>query len=145
VPPTSTNIPATPTSIVPTGTKLPPTATSVPTGPTPTTVPITGNNYYVSPSGNDSNPGTSSQPWLTIRKAANTMVAGDTVNIHAGTYDEDVQPVNSGKANKYITYRAFGDGDVVIDGQSGTRTDCITVNNESYLTNGATSKTELSD
>ena len=89
--------------------------------------------YYVSPAGNDSNPGTTSQPWLTIKKAANTMVAGDTVNIHAGTYNEDVQPVNSGNANKYITYRAFGDGDVVIDGQSGKRTECILVNNESYL------------
>ncbi|OGV95557.1 hypothetical protein A2W24_06695 [Microgenomates group bacterium RBG_16_45_19] len=55
-----------------------------PATPTPS-VPRT---YYVSPSGNDNNPGTPSQPWQTIQKAANTMIAGDSVNVLAGSYSE---------------------------------------------------------
>lgn len=47
-----------------------------------------GKIYYVAKNGNDSNPGTESQPWRTIQKAAETLVAGDTVYIKAGTYNE---------------------------------------------------------
>ena len=36
---------------------------------------ITGNTYYVAKDGNDSNPGTESEPWLTISKAADTLKA----------------------------------------------------------------------
>ncbi len=46
--------------------------------------------YYVPASGNDSNPGTSSNPWRTIQKAANTIVAGDEVIVNAGTYSERI-------------------------------------------------------
>ncbi len=46
--------------------------------------------YYVSTSGSDSNPGTQSQPWKTIQKAANTVAAGDTVTVDAGTYNERI-------------------------------------------------------
>src|ERR1051325_7473065 len=47
--------------------------------------------YYVSTSGSDGNNGTSlSTPWRTINKAAQTMVAGDTVYIRGGTYRESV-------------------------------------------------------
>jgi parallel beta-helix repeat protein len=114
-------------------TKLPVTLTNVSSSPKSTLLPMTGNYFYVSTTGNDSNPGTSAQPWLTISKAAKTMVAGDTVFIHGGSYYENVQPINSGSSNKYITYRDFGDGDVIIDGQSGRRPYCITINNKSYL------------
>lgn len=72
--------------------------------------------YYVSPSGNDSNPGNESQPWLTIQKAAKTMVAGDTVYIKVGTYREQVVPSNSGTAGNYITYSAYQGDIVTIDG-----------------------------
>ena len=37
--------------------------------------------YYVSTSGNDSNPGTFAVPWLTIQHAANTAKAGATVYV----------------------------------------------------------------
>ena len=47
---------------------------------------VQGTIYYVAPDGNDSNPGTESLPWRTIQKAANNMVAGDTVFIRAWTY-----------------------------------------------------------
>jgi len=34
-----------------------------------------GTTYYVATTGRDSNPGTIAQPWRTIQKAANTVVA----------------------------------------------------------------------
>jgi parallel beta-helix repeat protein len=89
--------------------------------------------YYVATSGNDLNPGTQSQPWRTIQKAAATLMAGDTVLIHAGTYYEKVTPANSGTDGQYITYQNFGDGEVVIDAQGGERSECIEVNNKAYL------------
>jgi len=79
-----------------------------------------GADYYVSKSGSDSNPGTVSQPWLTIQKAANTLQAGDTVYIKAGTYHEQVKPKNSGTAGNYITYTAYGNDAVIIDGTGVT-------------------------
>jgi len=72
--------------------------------------------YYVAPTGNDNYPGTEAQPWLTIQKAADTMVAGDMVYIKAGTYNEQVNPVNSGAPASYITYSAYPGHTVTIDG-----------------------------
>ena len=130
--PTKTSVPSTPT---PTATRVPPTptrtATSVPSTPTPTatsifliptptatsvppTPPPASMTYYVSPTGNDSNPGTQSQPWGTIQKAADTMVAGDTVNVNAGNYGgnssvyKKVRIIKGGSAGQQITYQAIG-------------------------------------
>jgi parallel beta-helix repeat protein len=75
-----------------------------------------GTTYYVSPTGSDSNPGTEAQPWRTIQKAADTLVAGDTVYIKAGTYQERVIPQNSGSAGNYIVYAAYPGHTVTIDG-----------------------------
>jgi len=72
--------------------------------------------YYVAPTGNDGNPGTIAHPWRTIQKAANTMVAGDTVYIRAGTYAEQVIPQNSGSAGQPITYAAYPSETAIIDG-----------------------------
>jgi hypothetical protein len=74
--------------------------------------------YYVSPTGSDTNPGTENQPWRTIRKAADTLIAGDTVYIRSGTYSERVIPKNSGSADHYITYAAYPGDLVTIDGSS---------------------------
>lgn len=51
---------------------------------------IIASEYYVSTGGLDTNPGTLGQPWRTVQKAANTVVAGDVVNIRAGMYAERV-------------------------------------------------------
>jgi len=72
--------------------------------------------YYVSTDGNDDNPGTEAQPWRTIQKAAQTLVAGDTVYIKAGTYRERVIPQNSGTAGNYIVYAPYPGHAVTIDG-----------------------------
>ena len=72
--------------------------------------------YYVSINGSDSNPGTQTQPWRTIRRAADTLMSGDIVYIKAGTYPELVEPRNSGCAGNYITYAAYPGDAVTIDG-----------------------------
>jgi hypothetical protein len=93
--------------------------------------------YYVSVMGSDGNPGTLSQPWLTIQKAADTMVAGDTVYIKTGTYNERVVARNSGTSGKYITYTAYADDTVVIDGTGITLPDdwggLVDISGLSYL------------
>ena len=72
--------------------------------------------YYVAKTGNNNNPGTEAQPWLTITKAATTLVAGDTVYVKAGTYAERVVPVNSGAAGAWIKYLVYPGDTVTIDG-----------------------------
>ncbi len=64
------------------------------------------NTYYVSPTGDDSKTGSSTAPWKTIQKAANTMVAGDTVIVLPGTYSERVTVTKSGSSGAPITFRA---------------------------------------
>jgi hypothetical protein len=85
--------------------------------------PTSGGIYYVSPAGDDGNPGGIGLPWQTIQKAANTLVAGDTVYIRAGTYPEQVIPQNSGGAGRYITYAAHPGETATIDGSSITLPD----------------------
>ncbi len=76
--------------------------------------PVSANDYYVSTTGNNGNPGTFAQPWRTIQKAANTMVAGDTVHIRGGTYVERVAPKRSGTASAPITYRSRAGEEAII-------------------------------
>jgi parallel beta-helix repeat protein len=67
----------------------------------------TGNTYYVSPTGSDSNPCTQTSPCATPDYAVNNKVAaGDRVQVAAGTYDygyRSAQFTKSGAAGKYIT------------------------------------------
>ena len=81
---------------------------------------VQGAVFYVAPDGNDSNPGTEARPWRTIQQAADTLVAGETVYIRAGTYEEQVIPQNSGNAGNYITYAPYSGETVTIDGDSIT-------------------------
>jgi pectate disaccharide-lyase len=60
------------------------------------------NNYYVSPTGSDSNNGSQSQPWKTIQHAANSIGLGSTgtvVHVLPGTYNENVSYAGSGGSN----------------------------------------------
>ncbi len=89
--------------------------------------------YYVSPRGNDSNPGTVVFPFRTIGRAAGIARAGDTVLIGAGVYYESVRPAHSGEPEKYVIYRNYGAGEVIIDAEDGKRPSCIEINNREYL------------
>ncbi|MBN1672293.1 MAG: DUF1565 domain-containing protein [Kiritimatiellae bacterium] len=72
--------------------------------------------YFVVPGGNDADPGTESQPWRTLQKAADSVQPGDTVRIRAGDYPVgkswDVR--RAGTDTAPIAYRAYGDGPVRI-------------------------------
>lgn len=80
--------------------------------PTVTTAQI----YYVSPTGNDANPGTISLPWQTPFKAGTTALAGDTVIFRGGTYYSQLAPKNSGNpTNGWITFQAYpGEEPIII-------------------------------
>ncbi len=69
--------------------------------------------YYVSPTGSDTNTGSAALPWATIQKAANTMQAGDTAMVSAGSYDERVTTTRPGTAGtNRITFQAQGQATV---------------------------------
>lgn len=65
--------------------------------------------YYIRTDGSDSNTGTSNTAggaWLTLQKAANVMVGGDTVNVASGTYIGSItQSTNATLANP-ITFKS---------------------------------------
>jgi hypothetical protein len=75
--------------------------------------------YYVSPSGNDSKPGSSTEPFATIQKAANTMRAGDTTIIRGGTYGAFQIPYSGSSTGGYITYQAAPGERVIVTTSSG--------------------------
>ena len=74
---------------------------------------LTATDYHVAKTGDDANDGSEATPFLTIAKASAVAVAGDVINIHAGTYEETIRPANSGSEGSPIVYRAV-DGDRVI-------------------------------
>src|SRR5437867_10937633 len=46
--------------------------------------------YYVATNGSDSNPGTISSPFRTVKKGTDILVAGDTLYIRGGNYGETI-------------------------------------------------------
>ena len=95
--------------------------------------------YFVRKTGNNGNAGTSAgAAWLTIDYAADSMSAGDTVYVGAGTYSERVTPSPSGTSGSPIRYIADIDGtqtgdagDVLVTGSSGLQT--LVLSNKDYL------------
>ncbi|HJR78814.1 MAG TPA: right-handed parallel beta-helix repeat-containing protein [Anaerolineales bacterium] len=73
-----------------------------------------GNVYYVSPTGNDANPGTASAPFKTFAKANSVLRAGSTLYIYAGVYNQQLKITKSGTSSAWITVKPLG-GTVVID------------------------------
>src|SRR3984885_14364028 len=96
-----------------------------------------GLTYYVSTSGNDSNPGTLAEPWLTIQHAANTATAGATVYVFGGVYNQSVNFPNSGTASAPITFESYPGQTAAIDGTglsaSGVQ-GLVNIINQSYVT-----------
>jgi hypothetical protein len=82
-----------------------------------------GNIYYVSPSGDNNNPGTLSNPWRTPTKAGSTAQAGDTVIFRGGVYTGQLTPKNSGNpTDGWITFKAYpGEEPIFIDNNYWSR------------------------
>lgn len=83
--------------------------------------------YYVAMNGADSNDGLSTSPppqgstrgpWRTLQKAANSVVAGDVIEVLAGTYEQfDVGPGRSGTQSNRITLKRHSsapEGSVIV-------------------------------
>ena len=68
--------------------------------------------YYVATTGNNSNPGTNAQPWLTISYGCSTIAAGDTLYIKDGIYTGSanrIYNVPSGSSGNYTKIYAEND------------------------------------
>jgi parallel beta-helix repeat protein len=93
--------------------------------------------YYVSPSGNDSNGGTLSAPFKTIQKCASLVTAGGTCYIRSGTYRETVTPTNSGTAGSPILFKPYNNESVTVTGADPISSTGWTVHSGSiYKTTG---------
>jgi len=81
------------------------------------TAPTVAAIYYVSPSGNNANPGTLAEPWKTIQRAVNAATPGTTILVRAGVYRERVTINRSGsQAGGFITLSNFSGEKPVLDG-----------------------------
>ena len=63
-------------------------------------------NYYVSPDGSNSNPGTEISPFQTIQHAAGIALPGTTIHVAKGTYAGGFRTNMSGESNARIVYRS---------------------------------------
>jgi parallel beta-helix repeat protein len=77
---------------------------------------VSGSVCYVATNGNDSNPGTESQPWRTIQYAVGQISPGDTIYVRGGTYAESVLISSSGAAGAPKTLTNYPGETVTING-----------------------------
>lgn len=97
----------------------------------------TNSSFYVSTTGNDSNPGTQTAPWQTVQHAADTARAGSTVNVRGGVYEELVSIKASGNGTDgFITFRSYPGETAILDAEHLTpsgRQGVLTIHNQSYV------------
>lgn len=94
-----------------------------------------GKTYYVSTSGSNYNSGTITSPFKTIQKAIDVAVAGDTVYIRGGTYNQKLVMKNSGVLGKPITISGYPSETAIIDGKGiNYWLGLIYLNGKDYLT-----------
>ncbi len=96
--------------------------------------PPIGTNYiFVATNGNDSTgDGTIGKPYRTIQKGANMASPGSSVQIRAGTYNEEVTIPNSGNEGAWITFMPYNNENVTVTG-NGTRNYCIYATGRAYI------------
>jgi len=73
--------------------------------------------YYVATNGSNSNPGTISQPFLTIAKGVSVLTPGDTLFVESGTYAESLQATIPGGTSwsNPVTVMAYPGDTVTIE------------------------------
>lgn len=93
--------------------------------------------YYVASDGSDGNEGTLKAPFRMITAALNKAVAGDTVIVRGGTYNERISFPRSGTADNRITLKGYAGERPVIDGSTITVTGwmaLVTCSSVRYIT-----------
>jgi hypothetical protein len=78
--------------------------------------PVGAAEYFVSPNGNDRDPGTLEKPFATLRKAASLLKPGDTCYLREGTYRETLRPATSGHKGAMIRFSNYRNEKAVIHG-----------------------------
>ncbi len=118
----------------PTSVQAPRKPTATPTAPPVPTLPP--GTYFVSVSGNDTNPGTLAAPWRHIQYAMDRVGPGSTVNVLTGVYNEYVTFKNSGSSGNYVVLQNYAGNTPVIDG-TGLRISgevgLVTIANKQYV------------
>ena len=79
-------------------------------------VSLTAVEYFVSPSGQDSNAGTEKEPFRTIQKGVDTLKPGDVLTIFPGRYHESVKWKFDGSPELRTVVRAKIPGTVLLHG-----------------------------
>ena len=85
---------------------------------------VRARDYYISPTGNDLNPGTRNAPWQSLAKVNDrSFRPGDHIhfeggNRFAGTIELD--RTDSGTADRKLIVTSYGEGRAVIDGGNGS-------------------------
>src|SRR5271168_4518979 len=96
-----------------------------------------GSSFYVSPTGNDANSGSLASPWRTVQHAADRALAGSTVNVRGGTYEERVNINASGNASEgFITFRSYPGETAILDAEHlapNSRSGVLTIHDKSYV------------
>ncbi len=110
----------------------------------PKDIPLTGaatvraTGYYVATNGNNTWDGSLATPWATVQYGVSNVMAGDTLYIRGGVYNERVTLYRSGSAaGGYITVTNYAGETPVIDGTGITVGDTdglITFNSQDYIT-----------
>jgi len=95
------------------GTTAPPVTPADPTTPGVGT----GRIYYVDTNGNDAADGSLATPFLTLKKAVNTVQPGDVIEMRKGSYAGSlIGPSSAGTVNAWITLRPYQNEKVILDG-----------------------------
>ncbi|MBO0857528.1 MAG: right-handed parallel beta-helix repeat-containing protein [Chloracidobacterium sp.] len=104
--------------------------------------PPTGDTFYVSPTGSDSNPGTETQPFLTIQRAADVVNPGNTVIVEDGVYtysgsnqcDKTIVCLTRGGApGQLVTFKSRNKWGARLDGQNGVAVDGFSFGGADYV------------
>jgi hypothetical protein len=98
----------------------------------------TRHTFYVATNGSDSNPGSSTQAFLTIQRAADVVSPGDTVIVRDGKYsaesaDELVVITRSGTAEAPITFRADHKWGAELSGNNNAIATAVKFEGSSYI------------
>src|SRR5438309_3637692 len=72
------------------------------------------NTFYVATSGNNANPGSQGQPWLTLQHAVDSINPGDTILVESGTY-AGCRIGHSGQQGALCTLKANSGASVLVN------------------------------
>jgi hypothetical protein len=97
---------------------------------------LTGNTFYISPNGKDSNIGTITQPFFTLNKAWTVASAGDILYMRGGTYNYSGTcniTGKSGTSGNLIKVWNYPGESPVISGVSNGNQSIMTISNADYV------------